>query len=524
MKKRRSLQILMVGFIAAIVTLVLSGLGAMDYIRERSELTSSLDKDMQIISGRLAVNLVAPLWDMNAEGAKGVLESEMTNRNLYAAMIMHKDKLITGVVRDEAWDVVSLESPVEPGDYETITIPLVYEKNGKETDLGELSLFMSKKFLNETLRETLLATILRVIVVDAILILGIVFFVRRTITRSLQGMIAMLKDIAEGEGDLTRRLEDKSGTEIQELADWFNIFIDKIRAIITEVVDNAQRLETSAQNLLQLSSTLSTSAEAMAGQSNSASTSLNSMSANMNSVASAMEQFAVNIGTVAASSEEMSSTIHEISQNTAKAKDITGNAVLKSTEASDRVNELGSAAQEISKVTETITAISSQTNLLALNATIEAARAGEAGRGFAVVANEIKELAMQTARATEEIREKIHGIQSATGTTVGEIHHISQIVGDVDQIVATIAAAVEEQSVTTRDIADNVGQASQGVKEVNENVAHADTVTRQIARSVDDVSGTSGDISNMAGTVQENSEALSALAKSLNALVGKFRI
>lgn len=134
----------MVGFIAAIVTLVLSGLGAMDYIRERSELTSSLDQDMQIISGRLAVNLIAPLWDMNADGAKGVLESEMTNRNLYAAEIMHKDKLITGVVRDEAWNAATLKSPLEPGNYETITIPLVYEKNGKKTDLGELTLFMSK--------------------------------------------------------------------------------------------------------------------------------------------------------------------------------------------------------------------------------------------------------------------------------------------------------------------------------------------------------------------------------------------
>ena len=206
MNKTRSLQILMASFIAAIVTVVLSGLGAMDYIRSRSALTSSLDQDLQIISGRLAVNLIAPLWNMNADGATGVLESEMTNRNLYAAMVMHKDKLVTGVVRDEAWEAAPLESHVEPGDYETISIPLAYEKNGKKTDLGELTLFMSKRFLNEALRETLLATILRVVVVDALLVLGIVFFVRRTITRSLRGMIAMLKDIAEGEGDLTRRL------------------------------------------------------------------------------------------------------------------------------------------------------------------------------------------------------------------------------------------------------------------------------------------------------------------------------
>jgi methyl-accepting chemotaxis protein len=358
----------------------------------------------------------------------------------------------------------------------------------------------------------------------AFLVLPLTIFLIRSIIVPLKRMISMLKDIAQGEGDLTARLKDTSGTETQELAEWFNKFVEQVHGIIREVAGNSAQVNQASEGLLGLATNLRGASSDMTAKSTNVAAATEEMSSNMNSVASAMEEFSINIGTVATASEEMTATIAEISQNAGKAKEITDHAVGKATEASRRVDELGVAAREIDKVTETITAISSQTNLLALNATIEAARAGEAGRGFAVVANEIKELAMQTARATEEIRGKIQGIQGATGITVSEIQQVSQVINEVDIIVGTIAAAVEEQSVTTRDIADNVGQASQGVQEVNENVSQAEAVTGDIAREVTAVSAASGEIAHSAEAVQASSESLSGLARDLNAMVGKFKI
>ena len=358
----------------------------------------------------------------------------------------------------------------------------------------------------------------------AFLVLPLTIFLIRSIISPLNRMIGMLKDIAQGEGDLTARLKDTSGTETQELAEWFNTFVEQVHGIIREVAGNSAQVNQASTGLLNLATGLRAASGDMTAKSNTVAAATEEMSSNMNSVASAMEEFSINIGTVATASEEMTATIAEISQNAGKGKEITGHAVGKAMEASRRVDELGHAAREIDKVTETITAISSQTNLLALNATIEAARAGEAGRGFAVVANEIKELAMQTARATEEIRGRIQGIQGATGITVSEIQQVTQVINEVDSIVGTIAAAVEEQSVTTRDIADNVGQASQGVQEVNENVSQAESVTRDIAKEVASVNAASEDIARSAEAVQTSSESLSALARDLNAMVGKFRI
>jgi methyl-accepting chemotaxis protein len=211
----------------------------------------------------------------------------------------------------------------------------------------------------------------------------------------------------------------------------------------------------------------------------------------------------------------MTSTIGEIAQNSEKARRITDEATRQAARITEQIDQLGVAAREIGKVTETITEISSQTNLLALNATIEAARAGTAGKGFAVVATEIKALAQQTAAATQDIKSRIAGVQSATEGGIAEIGKVSQIILDVSAIVASIAAAIEEQSTATKDIARNIAEASAGVAEANTRVAETSQVSREIAKDIVDVDQSAKDMENGSGRAAGDSRPFSHFWSSL---------
>jgi methyl-accepting chemotaxis protein len=315
------------------------------------------------------------------------------------------------------------------------------------------------------------------------LIIGLVMgvFVSRGITGPINKAVARLKDIAQGEGDLTQRLEVDTRDELGEMATWFNTFLQNLQGMIKDIASNSVSLSNASTELSAISQQMSAGAEQTSGKSSSVAAASEEMSTNISSVAAAMEQAATNLNMVATATEQMTASVSEIAQNSEKARKITGTAVNKAQETSKKVGALGNAAQAIGKVTEVITEISEQTNLLALNATIEAARAGEAGKGFAVVANEIKELAKQTAEATMEIKNKIDGVQGSTQETVADINEICEVIGKVDETVGIIAAAVEEQSVTTQDIAGNISQASAGVQEVNGNVAQSSEVTVSIS-------------------------------------------
>lgn len=345
-----------------------------------------------------------------------------------------------------------------------------------------------------------------------------------TILKPVNSAVAGLKDIATGDGDLTMRLAVSSKDEIGELARWFNTFIEKLQVIIRQIAENSRQVDESSTALFAIAVELSSGADTTASKANSVATSAEEMSSNINNVAAAMEQSSTNSNMVAFAAEQMNSTINEIAKNAEKARIVSHDAVDKSKNAFNRMSELGKATQAIGKVTETIKEISDQTKLLSLNATIEAARAGESGKGFAVVANEIKELSNQTALATLDIKKQIDGVQNITELSVKEIDQISNVISGVNEIVSAIAAAVEEQSSVTKEISNNISQVSKGIQDVNENVNQSSSVAQEITREVAKVNIAGAEISNGSSQVKSSAESLNAMAKALNAIVGKFKV
>lgn len=374
------------------------------------------------------------------------------------------------------------------------------------------------------IRSAKYSQIIAFVLVVCFLILTIFFTLKFIVITRLQDITGNLRDIAEGEGDLTKRLAVTSKDEIGELCSWFNLFVEKIQTIIKDVSVGSQELDGASKSLADLAEYLKQDAAQTSRKAGNVSVSSEGMSDNMNSVAAAMEEAATNINMVASAAEEMNVTICQISENTLQALKITVNAVSQTESASSQVDELGRAAVGIGKVLETISEISEQVNLLALNATIEAARAGEAGKGFAVVANEIKALAKQTAEATGEIKQKIEGIQDSTQGTVSHIEQIAKVVDEVNSIVSTIATSIEEQSAATREIASNVAQASEGITEVNENVAQSNLSVRAISQEIGEVTQAANKISDNSNMVSTSAEKLSHLSNQLNLMVRRFKI
>jgi methyl-accepting chemotaxis protein len=316
----------------------------------------------------------------------------------------------------------------------------------------------------------------------------------REAAEDLRHKVDQILDVVSA-ADLTREVPVSGEDAIGQLGTGLDAFLRTMRGSMAEIGTTAETLAAAADQLTELSQGMEVGAASTADRAFSAS--------------AASEEVSASIQTVASAAEEMTASIAEIAKNASDAATVATSAVGVANGAKQTVGDLGNSSAEIGMVIKTITSIAQQTNLLALNATIEAARAGEAGKGFAVVANEVKELAKETARATEDISAKIEAIQSGTRGAVDAITEIGDIIDRINDIQTTIASAVEEQTATTNEIARSVTEASTGAN--------------GIAADISQVNEAAADTKQGAQNSLQSATELAGMSIELKRLLGQFR-
>ncbi|GAA0522218.1 methyl-accepting chemotaxis protein [Paractinoplanes deccanensis] len=329
-----------------------------------------------------------------------------------------------------------------------------------------------------------LQIIFLVVGVAAAVVLGAV--VARAIARRLARVKESLTAMANG--DLTAAVDVQGRDEVGEMAAMLLVAQQQTRDVVASVGAASQSLSAAAEQTSVIANQISEGAATASDQARR--------------VSAASEEVSLSVNTVAAGSEEMGSAIAEIAHSANSAAEVVGQAVNVAASANQTIATLGESSREIGDVIRVITAIAEQTNLLALNATIEAARAGETGKGFAVVAGEVKDLAQETARATEDIARRVEAIQNDSGHAVNAIGEISEIIGHISDYTTTIASAVEEQSATTAEMNRNVNEAANATGQINQGITSVAENARTTAESVGDAQRSAAELSRMSNELQ----------------------
>ena len=537
----KTIQAKVSAIIVLTVSLVLICLFSLGYQIAKGQKIDELNSDADIIITRLSQNVLEPLWNLERQVVSEIIEAEMIQPIIYAVVVYGNEgqEIIVSKQRDKAWQVIDSKAHIT-GTHKEFKREITKDNER----LGVIAIYFTHKFLNADMHRTLIAFIIAIIVTDSIIVLALYQILKGFIIRPINAVVLRLKDIAEGDGDLTARIEIDNHNEIGEMAKWLNVFIENIKNMIQYIASHTQSLISSSTELSGFAALLasgsqemSSQADAVAGASEQVSTIINGMAAsveqmsmNVQTVSSNTEQIAQNITVISTSFSEISLALNSVADNAQQGTRIAGKAVTMSDTATDTMTELGDSAKEIGKITDVIKRIAEQTNLLALNATIEAASAGNAGKGFAVVAHEIKVLANQSTQAAEDITERIRGVQGKTAQAIHVIADVAAIITEMNASTIEVTQSVSEQTAIAKAITKTVSHANSGVNGIARAIAEiakgADDMAKNAsegAYGVIEVSANIHAISQAAEEAHTGAEHVRTAAADLDAIAGKLR-
>ena len=481
--------------------------------------------------GTLLINMLSRI------SPEAIMGKDMYALGLYASEVFKDEDIVIVEIFDKNGNVLvekKKDFDGEPLYFEKKTIT-DKEKIGIETETGRIRIGLSSRKLKQAKKENAanfrrssrrMIGVFGVITVlfDVLIAVTLYFVMRKIVIAPILAISKSLRDIAEGEGDLTRRLNVSNEDEIGNLARLFDNFIDQLHSMIGLIVDNSKTLTQASEKLTDSSNSIAGKAEEVRDQSNTVASSTESATGKMNDVSNGATGMSDAVNAVASAIEEMNASLNEVARNCQRESQIAGQADSESKSVQEQMAKLGEAAKAISNVIEVINDIADQTNLLALNATIEAASAGEAGKGFAVVANEVKELARQSALATTQISNQIEEMQKITQTSIDAIISIGDIIQEVNTISQTIVSAVEEQSVTINEISGNVVGASKSASGIADTVQNVAMDLGTVSTNIQGVNSGINETTQGVADIKVHTAELNKLAETLNSIVRKFKI
>ncbi len=491
-----------------LVSLLLSISGFYGYTQQKQQLEEQFSQQTMASLSRLAGSLPEAVWNYETELAANIIQSEMSAQGVSSIIAWSGEDIVYGSLK-KAGELLQTEEAPKVFSRE-LSQELTFIEDDTEKTVGKVSVFTDESHIQVLLDKQLIQILVEIILLDIILVFCLSWLLSTSVLRRLTQVTDAIADIAEGEGDLTCRIDNQSKDELGKLCDSFNLVIIKLQKVMLEVSSDAEQLTQTAQQTSQITEQTTNGVQSLKSETTQVATAIHQMSATTIEVANnaALAAKSAQLAQQEANrgKETLNITIDEISQ--------LSDAI---SEAETVIKRVADDSNSISSILDVIREIAEQTNMLALNAAIEAARAGEQGRGFAVVADEVRTLAQRTQQATEEIQKTIEKLQSGSqeAVTVSEkaLAQTSQVVGSAQKTgegIEAVTNSIQEIATFTSQIAEATEQQSSVANEVDQNVTNISNITDETADGAIE-------------TARAN-ELLAQLSVNLQKVVNQFKV